>query len=349
MKIPFPRLKIRPSLVPAHPKAQVFSAALVAVALACSAAQLVVDRITALPDGAVLRVAGKVVSQQEYQQRVHLLSALYGVQAPPDGSKADEFARASAKAVAVSMTLDNAAAQKGIVIADKTASDQLTKIIQEDFPLGRDAFVQKLGQNGVSEPDVLAEVKRQLANQQLYEQVTDRVAAPTDVEVAQAYTARKAQLVRPEARHLRNIVVATEAEAVDAAQQLKSGKDFAQLAGAVSLDGKTKSAGGDLGTLSANQLQQAYAKAAFAAPSGSVFGPVQTENGWNVGQVLGIQPQKQLSLAEAKDQLKTTLLDERRLKVWNDWLGGQMKADKIAYADKYLPANPDTPDAAVRP
>ncbi|GAB3141337.1 peptidylprolyl isomerase [Amycolatopsis stemonae] len=349
MKIPFPRWKIRPSLVPAHPKVQLFSGALVAVVLAGSATQIVYDRVTALPDDAVLRVAGKVVSQQDYQQRVHLLTALYGVQAPPDGSKADEFARASAKAIAVSMVLDAASAQKGVVVADKTANDQLTKIIQEDFPLGRDAFVQKLGQNGVSEGDVLAEVKRQIANQQLYEQVTDGVAAPTDAEVDQAYAARKAQLVQPETRHLRNIVVATEAEASDAAQQLKSGKDFAQLAGAISLDGKTKTAGGDLGTLAASQLQQAYAKAAFAAPANSVFGPVQTENGWNVGQVAAVTPQKQLSLAEARDQLKNTLLDERRLKVWNDWLGGQMKADEIAYAEKYLPPNPDTPDAAVRP
>ncbi|KAA9153984.1 hypothetical protein FPZ12_033210 [Amycolatopsis acidicola] len=337
------------SLTPGGARTRMFASGLLALVFAGSATQIVIDRVTALPDGAVLRAAGTTVSQQDYQRRVHLLNALYGVQAPSDGSKTDEFNRASAKAVAVGLVLDHAAAGKNIVIAQKAAEDQLDKLIAQDFPQGRDAFVQKLGQNGVSEADVLDEVKRQLANQQLYDQVTAGVPVPADAEVTQAYSDRKAQLVQPETRHLRNIVVATQDDAAKALSQLRSGTDFGRLASQISLDGQTKANGGDLGSLAANQLQDGYAKAAFGVPSGAFFGPVQTQDGWNVGQVQEIQPQKQLSLDEVRDQLKNTLLDERRLAVWNSWLGDEMKADSITYADAYRPAAPDTPDDTAKP
>ncbi|MEV5303355.1 peptidyl-prolyl cis-trans isomerase [Amycolatopsis methanolica] len=339
----------RPRVLPSGRRGTVAGTALLAVVLAGSGTQIVIDRLTSLPDGAVLRAAGVTVSEQDYQRRVHLLGALYGVQAPPDGSKAGEFARATAKAIAVGLVLDHEAAAGGVVIAQKSAEDQLDKLVAESFPQGRDAFIQKLGQNGVSEADVLDEVKRQLANQQLYERVTAPVAAPTDAEVVQAYQERQAQLVQPEARHLRNIVIATREQADAAVDRLRGGADFAVLAAEISLDGQTKNAGGDLGTLAANQLQDAYAQAAFAAAPGAVFGPVQTQDGWNVGQVLDVQPPKQLTLDEVREPLKNTLVDERRLALWNSWLAERMKAADIRYADQYRPADPDTPGEGTAP
>jgi len=172
----------------------------------------------------------------------------------------------------VTGVLDDAVRAKGIVIADKTANDQLTRVLETSFPAGRDAFLAKLAGVGVSQPAILDEVKRQLADAQLFDQVTRDVPVPTDQEVAQAYQQRRAEMAVPEKRRLRNIVLDTQQRADQVRAQLASGTDFAALAGQVTLDDSTKAKGGDLGAVTRDQLEQPYADAAFTAAPSAVFG-----------------------------------------------------------------------------
>ncbi|MGH3624029.1 MAG: peptidylprolyl isomerase [Sciscionella sp.] len=52
-----------------------------------------------------------------------------------------------------------------------------------------------------------------------------------------------------------------------------------------SIDGSTRSKGGDLGEVAEEQLQPDYAKVAFAAGNGEIFGLVKNNYGWNIGRV----------------------------------------------------------------
>jgi len=67
---------------------------------------LVVTRLTDLPDGVALRVGHTDVTDEQLQQRMNALDALYGIEAPKDGPARDSFVRNSAKAVAVSIVID---------------------------------------------------------------------------------------------------------------------------------------------------------------------------------------------------------------------------------------------------
>lgn len=298
---------------------------------------IVVHRITALPAGAALRVNGTVVTEEMLRHRIDLLGALYGVQAPPDGPQLDQFRRDAAKSVAVSMILDKAAHDRGIVIADKAAQDDLNMVIQQGFPDGRDAFLRALSAKGASEQDVLDELKRQLAGTQLFTDVTKSVPTVTDADVSTAIARHVPETFTPEKRHLRNIVVGSEQEANQVLAQLRSGADFGALAGQLSLDQSTKSSSGDLGTVSADQLDGDYSKVAFGAPQGALVGPVHTRFGWNIGQILQISPSQQLPA----DQVKTALDNEHKLNTWRDWLADTIRNAHVQYADTYRPANPD--------
>jgi len=333
----------RQTLVPAGRAARVVAVALLALLLVGSTTAVTLDRMLSVPEGSAFRVGGTLVSEQQLGQRVKLLGALYGVTPPKDPAAMDRFRRDTAKAIAVSDVLDNAAAAKGIVIADKTASDQLTNIVERSFPQGRDAFVQRLASVGLTEGDLVGEIKRQLADSELYKQVTAGVPTPTDQDVAQAYEKRHAQMSIPEKRHVRNIVVAQQDQANQIRAQLGSGADFAALASQSSLDDSTKAKGGDLGQVSRDQLEQAYGDAAFGAAPNTVFGPVHTQYGWNVGQVLEATPAVPLSLDQVREQLRAQLLDERSQQVWNDWLGAQLRSAHVRYASAYLPADPNAP------
>lgn len=340
-------LRLRPLVVPRPGKTWYLSVVALALLAVGAGGQIAVAEITALPADAAFRIHGTVTTEQQLADRVRALEALYGVQRPDDPAAIDRFNRDSAKAVAVSEVLDSAAQGEGIVIPDKAAQDQLDKLITDTYPAGRADFITRLGQLGLSEPDVLAEIRRQLTNSRLFDQVTHDVPAVTDADVAQAYDARRSEMVDPEKRHVRNIVVASEAEARQAMDRLKAGEDFAAVARSVSLDGSTKDNSGDLGTAVRTQLDPAYGDAAFRAAPNSVFGPVQTQNGWNVGQVLEVTPAVPLSLDQERDPLRQKLDGERKLARWNSWVGDRIREAQVEYAAKYRPADPDAPPGDV--
>lgn len=341
-------IRRQPLLVP-RGRARLASLVLGSVVLAGATTQVGIAWSTALPDNAVFRAGDTVVTEDEFQQRIDVLEALYVLKPPKQGPQLDQFHKAAAKSVAVSLVLDRAAQERGIVIADKQARDALNKIIEEQLRGGRQDFVRFLGSRGIAERDVLDEFQQQLATSKLFEQVTGDIQPVTDKEVRQAYKDRKKDMVTPEKRHLRNIVVDSRSKAKRLLQQARGGADFATLAKQHSLDESTKNSGGDLGNLTADQLGKQYARAAFEAGENAIFGPVKNQHGWNIGQVLQVTPAKPLSFAEVKKQLEAELNNKRKLDSWRTWLGNQITAADVEYADKYRPDNPDAPPTSAPP
>ena len=330
-----------PRLVPSG-RNRLVAVVLAALLVAGAIAHLTIDRLNAVPEGAVLRVADTTVTQDDFRQRIDLLTGLYGVQAPAGGPRREAFERDAAQAVAVSLVIEKAAGERHVEVPNTVAQQALDKIIAAKFPLGERAdFVKALANLRVSEQDVLHEITRQLTAARLFDDVTKDTPAVTDDDVVKAYSQRRDQLVTPEKRRLRNIVVDTHDKADAIAKQAGSGADFAALAASSSLDKSTASNGGDLGELSADQLEKPVADAAFGVAQGAVFGPVQSRYGWNVGKVESITPAVPLSLDQVKDQLKAELTDERKLAVWRPWLSQRIHDAHVVYADQYRPANPD--------
>lgn len=310
--------------------------------LAAAAIPISMNWSNTLPEGAALRVGDTVVTEQQYRERVHVLEALYGLKSPSEGSKSSQFEKDAAKSIVVSMILDHAARERGVHIADKQVRDVLTEIISR-HPGGHDAFTEFLGSNGISERDVMDEVRRQLATSRLFDKVTAAAGAVSDADVRREYERNRDRMTVPEQRRLRNIVVRSREDADTVVAKARAGTDFATLARIASLDGSTKNQGGDLGYVTENQLAPGFAKAAFAAPRGSVFGPVRARFGWNVGQVVAIKPGRPLSFDQVKERLEVELRNKRQLDIWRNWLASQIEAADVQYADRYRPADPDAP------
>jgi peptidyl-prolyl cis-trans isomerase C len=321
----------------------------VVVLLGVAAAVVAVRMNRGLPDDAAFEYDGTVVTKAELDRRVEVLGALYGIAEPTDEDEKDTFRRDVAKAVAVSMVLEDAARDQGIVISDKSARDTLAKMVEGQ--LGNDpqrAFTEMLARFGVTEDDVLEEVKRQQAIARLFQDRTaDAVDDVTPTDVRAYYGQEPDRFATPERRRLRNIVVKTRREAAAVLAQVRRGNDFADLARATSLDDATRQQGGSMGTVGAGELEGAYADAAFAAGTGEAFGPVQTRFGWNVGQVVRIVPGRAVSFAEVEDRVTDELRSERALKAWRAWLASRIRDADVEYAASYHPAHPDEPPAST--
>jgi peptidyl-prolyl cis-trans isomerase C len=307
-----------------------------------------------LPDGVAFRAEGRDVTVTDIDHQMQTLTALYGMQKPTDPPGLDTFRRDFAKASAIGMVIDRAAADKNIVIADPAAQDFLNRYVDQYFGSGdtaRTNFVTALGNVGTSETDVLTEIKRQMAASRLFDAVTANVPAVTDADVDKAFTERKDALATPQRRQLSNIVVADQATADQIVAQLQGGAAFADVAKASSKDTSSKDKGGAIGALSAAQLEKPYADAAFAAAQNAVFGPVQTQYGWNVGMVTTILPATPAIAGAVHEPLRNQLLVERKADAWRAFLGGGLTDADVRYAADYTPADPDglpsTPSALV--
>jgi peptidyl-prolyl cis-trans isomerase C len=317
------------------------------VLVVAGAGKVAYDRVSELPHDAVFRYDDTVVTEDELQERVEILGATYGVQRPDDAEGSAEFDADAAKSMAVSMILEKAAADHGIEISDRTAQTELDHLIEDQLVGGRESFVEFLSETGISEQDVLDEIKRQLATSQLVEELIADVPEPTDEEVRAAYDEHRDSIVTPEARELRNIVVKNQVDARRVAQLARTGQDFASLASTWSRDGSTRRKGGSLGLVTAAQLDPTYANAAFSAARGAVFGPVRSQYGWNVGLVVGIREEKQLLFEEVQAQVKAELHNKERLAVWRDELGDLLEGADVEYADDYRPEDPTAPPSGV--
>lgn len=133
------------------------------------------------------------------------------------------------------------------------------------------------------------------------------IADPATVEEAaieERYAAQSDRFNRPERRNLEQIVFSEEAEAKAAAERAKGGEPFTQIAAERGLDAADIA----LGYVTKSEfaeLQPDAAEAAFAAEAtdGAIVGPIETDTGWSLLRIAGMQPGESLPLAEVRDAL----------------------------------------------
>jgi len=304
-----------------------------------------IGKLDRLPGDAAFEYRDTVVSQDALRDRVEVLEALYGIKEPSDAEGQDTFRRATAKAVAVSLILDHAADEREVVVADKAARDALAQMVDEQLgPDGGTEFTKILGEFGVNEDQVLAEIKRQQSIARLFQEVTKDAVESVTPEVVRAYFDEDpSRFATPELRRVRNIVVATRGQATKVLAQAHSGADFAAQAEANSLDESTRATGGDLGNVAAADLETGYGEAAFAAPKGGLFGPVETAFGWNVGQVVAVRAASHADFDDVSAQVRDVVRSERAMDAWRAFVADEIKSADVTYADSYLPEDPDAP------
>lgn len=330
--------------LPGSAKGRLVLGIIVVLLLGSSAAGYIWHRSTQLPEDVAFQVAERDVTENELAEYGETMRALYGVKAPTGKAKLSDFRRDLAKAYAFNIVVENEAQRHDIVIADKTAQDVLGRYIGDQFgegQAGRDKFIRLLGATGTNEQAVLDEIKRQLLLGKLFNKVTADVRV-SEPEVRTAYDERKSEFTPPEERVLQNIVVAERAQADAVIRKLNRGVPFATVAAERSIDASTRNKGGDLGTVTADQLEKDYGVAAFRASEGEVFGPIKTRHGWNIGKVVGIHRDDPPGYAVIHDQLKQALGLEQAVTTWRTWLEDRVRAADIEYADRYRPPDPNT-------
>ena len=97
------------------------------------------------------------------------------------------------------------------------------------------------------------------------------------------------------------------------------GADFAELAKSYS-ESDTRTEGGDLGFVQAGNLVDTLASVVTGMDPGDIRGPVRTETGWEVLQLVEWKAGNLRPYAEVKEQLRRQLYDAQVAKATESWV-----------------------------
>jgi peptidyl-prolyl cis-trans isomerase D len=136
-----------------------------------------------------------------------------------------------------------------------------------------------------------------------------KTVSATDAEISARYEEHKTDYSAPEKRKLEQLIFQDEGKARTAADQLKSGRSFAEIA---ATEGRTQ-ADIDLGEKTRTALSPKLADAVFAAPSGGVAGPIEGEFGWTLIHVVSVTPAEQKTLAAMHDQIAKDIAKDKSI------------------------------------
>ncbi len=223
------------------------------------------------------------------------------------------------------------------------------KAINDEFKTKYDANVKQLGdetklvaylkQYGYTKDSYTTYLKHQIKVSQSIDLLMKDVKVD-DAEVQKEYDTNKniKYTTDPNYTHIMHILVATEAEANAVIARLNKGEDFATVAKEVSTDTGSKESGGDLGNYYLDEsrnpspLDADFLKGANAVAVGKISPPVKTTYGYHVIKVTERTSFQPKSFADAKADIKTSLLSDKKTKLltadlakWKKSLGKKIK------------------------
>jgi len=162
--------------------------------------------------------------------------------------------------------------------------------------------------------------------------ILDKVKGKVNVtkeDVINYYNQNQAQFKSYEQRRARHILLKSEEDAKAVLAELKSGKDFAQVAREKSQD-PTAQSGGDLGFFKRGDLVPAFEQAVFSMKKGELSGIVKTQFGFHVVQLTDVVIVPQPTTDQAYAQIQRSLEAQKQNAALTEYLNTLKTSYKIS-------------------
>jgi len=293
----------------------------------------------------VAKVNGKAISGEQYQKLFKQMEGSRQAGAQPDSASSDPKAmkeQVLERLITVEVLSQKAEQLK--IQAEPQELDEKIQEIQESLG-GEQAMKEALQSHGLSMEELRADIQRSMRIQKLLElEVFEKVTVDQG-EVKGFYDSNPQVFQVPEQVRARHIIVrvkegATEGEkkqAKDAiqkaAERIKKGESFEEVAKQVSQDG-TAQRGGDLGYFSRGQMVPEFEKVAFSLEKDKVSQVVETKFGYHLIKLEDKKEARTLGFQEVEPKIAEFLRQkkgEEQLKAYVDNLRSQAKIERAGF------------------
>ena len=198
------------------------------------------------------------------------------------------------------------ASHLGVKVSDAEVKKEFEKIKNEQFPKAAE-FEKFLATSGQTVSDLLLRVKLNMLSSKIQQKISKEKGTPSKAEIEKYYKENPSRFGTPEKRNVAIILTKTEAQAKEAKKEIESGKSFASVAKAKSIDPTSKAKGGLLTGVTKGQEETALNTAIFSAPLNKLSGPVKTPFGYYIYEVKSATKGTQQTLKQAEASIKQQL------------------------------------------
>lgn len=252
------------------------------------------------------------ITEAEFEHALELASKQGGEEKVPQPGdpKYDELKETALDSLFESIWLRGVADEWGIAVTDAEVAKALKKVKKESFKSEAE-FQKFLKESGYTPADVDERVEVQVLSTQLQEELKEKAPTPSQSEVEAYYEAVKAtQFTQKPSRDIRLIVnkdrkKAEEAEA--AVSKDNSAANWKKVAKKYSEDPTTKGNGGEQKGVQEGVLEEPLNEAVFNTPEGVIEGPIKTQRGYIVFEVVTATPESVQELKAVESQIESTL------------------------------------------
>jgi foldase protein PrsA len=298
-----------------------------------------------VPPNAIAVVGDREVTKEEYDRLLASAEKTYEArdqEFPAAGTP--EFAQlrnAIVRSLVEQKQFEIAAEELDVTVTDEDVDKRLDELKQQFFEGDEQKYKDELEAQGLTEEQVRTDLRTRILSEEVFKKVTSEVKV-TDEDIQAYYDENQAQFETPASREVRHILVKTKARADQLHAQLEAGADFAKLARQFSQDPASKKEGGKFNAQQGATVAP-FDKVAFDLDTGELSAPVKTQFGWHIIEAVGdIQEKSTQDLSQVEDQIRDTLLEEKKNTRINEWIE-ELRArfeDETAYAPGFEPPPP---------
>lgn len=272
-----------------------------------------------------------------------------GTERPPEAGDT-AVAKVDGKTVWVSDVKREAVAQGLIGEGEPldVSSDLFRRVLDEVVDqklLAAEALKRKLDKDPVAQKR-LAAARERILGDMLVENVVS--GAVNENAINGLYQEQLKLAKQSEEIRARQIVVASEAEALAVNKLLSTGASFDALAMERSTDAATRFNGGDLGYFTTDVMPDAYEANLKSAKVGDIVGPFQIEGGWALVKVEDRRLERPITLEAARPQI-VRFLTYDQVRDLLEKLRGRAKVQILTAAPQDVPGAPKEPADAPPP
>ena len=287
----------------------------------------------ASPDGAAT-VNGEEVPISELRVRYDAVSENPQFQEQLEGDDSGEFEEQVQAEILTGLIrarlLAQGAEELGVELTEEDIEAKREEVVADVG--GEEAFEEVIETNNLTEETVDSQL-RDLALQDL---VAEELGDELDVDDSAVQARYEETYGTASARH---ILVETEEEAQAVIDRLEAGEDFAEVAQEVSTDPSAAQNSGDLGEFTRGQMVPEFSEAVFGAEEGEIVGPVETDFGYHVIEVLELDQGPPLE--EVEDEIRDELLEGDRNEVVQEWLNELTQEAEITVNPRFGEWDPE--------
>jgi foldase protein PrsA len=278
-----------------------------------------------VPAGAVAKVKDTVISQEQFERALEQAAAQQGIkEVPQPGDPQYELLKQSAMgSVLDAAWIQNEAEERGVEVSERQVEQQLKQVKEQNFDGSEKKFQKFLKRSKFTPEEVDQRVQLQVLSQLIQQQVASDAPPITNAELEDYYDANVDRFEQPEQRTVRLVLNKSQAkvdQALSALQSDDSGKSWKKVAKQYSTDSQSKKQGGLRENLTPGLVEEPLNEEIFKAPENELEGPVKTELGYYVFEVVKSTPKRQVTLAEATPQLRQQLSQQQQQTAFQDFV-----------------------------